>query len=275
MTGRDVTTESDLARWAIQHLQAEEWDCYPEVAVGKLLSSAATKEIGARFGERIADVVAIRGDLAMIIECKKSYSLSLLEQAVEWTRLSPLVAVAVPSATTGYKTVLKEHFRNHFGVGMYCVSPHALSRRYAPRLLRHNLRWVEHIKSVLSAEMKLSVAGASQTWRRSPYQDTLLEVRCALADSDGISMRELFARLDDDQGDMRHHYSSSASMKASIGSMIRGVIEPDIGIDARGLVVWTPEKCTKGPAYVAHVKEVAERRRQLRDRRVATMMEEA
>ena len=66
-------TETEVANAVMEHLCAEGWDCYPEVVLP-----------GGR-----ADIVAVRpmpfsnGNTVHIVECKTSWSATLLEQAID------------------------------------------------------------------------------------------------------------------------------------------------------------------------------------------------
>jgi hypothetical protein len=256
-------SEAEIATQVMESLGAEGWDCYPEVAVGKLMPYAEQKAIGGSFGQSVCDIVAVKGRLAMMVECKKTYSLDLLEQALVWTRLAPLVVVAVPTMAINNRAPLKEHMRDYHGVGLFGANVSGVVYREAPRLLRHNLRHVDRLRGLLDPSMKCSTAGAALTWRQTPYQSTMSEIRCYLATHGPSTMREIYHHLAGETGGRpRHHYSSQASMQGCVSRSIRDGTEPDLRM-VDGVVDWHPELCTKGTEYVANLQKTADYRKSL------------
>ena len=80
-------TETEVASAVMEHFAAEGWECYPEV---ELPGGSA-------------DIVAIRpmpfsnGKTVHIIECKTSWSSTLLEQAIDRREFAHYVTVAAPA----------------------------------------------------------------------------------------------------------------------------------------------------------------------------------
>ena len=73
--------ETILAELVVNWLESQKWDVYQEVQIET-------------YG-KIADIVAVLGNLVWIIECKKSLSLSVMEQAYRWRRYANFTSVAV------------------------------------------------------------------------------------------------------------------------------------------------------------------------------------
>ena len=251
-------TEGQVAKNMMAALQAEGWDVYPEVAVGRLLERKIQMRTGRSFGDSVADLVAVKGPLAMIVEAKLTFSLQVIEQALEWTRLSPLVAIALPYKAMTRPNELKLHIRDHYGVGVFCVSDSSFKPSFRPRLHRHNLPFVDDLAGILTEEMKLADPGEKNTWRRTPYQDTMIHVRIYLAAHGPCPMNDIFDYLEGSE--RRHHYAHAASMKGSLRkSFYAPDIEPDISVGADNQVYWDPDKCTKNERYVAHIVDASKR----------------
>lgn len=243
-------SEAEIAKAVASKLEGEGWSCFSEVRIQEFVRGIKDCPNG------IADLVAVRGNLAMIVEAKMSFGLSVLEQAIEWTRVSPLVVVATASAGIGHKDGLKAHLQRYFGLGLYTVSNGYTSYRFSPRLLRHNLANVDAIRACLDDRMKLSTAGASTTFRMSPYQDMTWHLRLLLAQHGPMTMKRLIELIS--ARDDRFHYASAASMKQQIRAAIQSY-EEDLKFDqATSIVTWVPELCSKGEKYAERVKSVAQ-----------------
>lgn len=244
--------EAYIGRQVAMILADEGWDVYAEVPLGAWLKDAPA--------HGICDLIAVRGALSICVECKKSLSFDLFEQAAEWTRFSPLVAVATFSDVSN-----RQEFRmgvaRHFGFGIIRVLKHGGHSMHPwllrPRLLRQNLRNVPSIREALSDAMRLSIAGAAATYRHTPYQSTMNEVRAMLAAVGPLLLRDIFTYLEqtDAYGQPRHHYSSRASLCASLIKSFAGV-EADIQRDG-DLISWHPERCSRDAAYIEYIHRLA------------------
>jgi len=243
--------EAVLARTVAADLEMQGWDCYYEVSLQRAFPDLDLNGI--------CDIVAVQGRLAMAVECKTSLSLDLMEQAIEWTRVFPLVAIAVPAAKLSRKRALRDHLADFFRLGQGEVSEFGVAWTRRARLHRPNIDRVPAIRSALSPMQKLAIPGAQvNANRETPYQRTITEVRIHLAQHGPMPIRELVAHLKAAGG---HHYASDAGVGPGILSAIR-TIEPDL-IISQGRVGWLPGKCARGDAYIAQVRDTAIRRAQL------------
>lgn len=95
--------EALLARPVVDWLQREGWTTHEEVAVKG----------------PVADIVATRGGVYMVVEVKAAMSFSVLEQAERWRACAHLVFVAVPHAKD-------RHFQQR-------IHPHARAARASVR----------------------------------------------------------------------------------------------------------------------------------------------
>lgn len=85
-------SEVELARAVIQWLDHQHWDVYQEVRVGPR--------------GRIADIIAVRGPLTWVIECKKALGLEVLTQANDWPAMRRSIAVFCPAEAMARQTGL-------------------------------------------------------------------------------------------------------------------------------------------------------------------------
>jgi len=231
-------TEADVAKVVIEDLQAGGWECYPEVKLAELTGRMD-------WGNGIADVVAVKGPLAMIVECKLTYSLQLLEQALEWTRIAPLVAV-VARSVEGNKQGLRRHLADYHGIGSAVARVdigypgqgdlHWYTR---PRLLRHNRRNVDTIRSVLTPAMQTATAGSRETKRHTKFQETMTHARVMLLAYGPLPMGDLVERLAEKEG---HHYASDRGARQGIATAIHHGWVPDLKLDG-GLVHFDQDAC--------------------------------
>lgn len=203
---RPGRSEQDIARAVVAHLQRDGWTVYQEVATG---ASAP-----------IADIVAVSGRVSWIIECKRSRTLVVVDQARAWIGAATWVSVAVPPARRsgsyrlrGYDTW--EYVLEHFGVGLLEVLGNDASQKLAPQLCRKRLHSLR-IEGFLCEEQRSGIyadAGASRGGYWTPFQSTCLALtRWARANDGG----RLAVAVDS----IRHHYANNRSARGSLARWI-------------------------------------------------------
>lgn len=77
-----MKSEMDLAARVVAYLEQRGWAVYQEVAP--------------RTYDARADIVAVRGPLLHVVECKTAFGFAVLDQARYWLRSANLVSVATP-----------------------------------------------------------------------------------------------------------------------------------------------------------------------------------
>ena len=196
-------TEAEVARVAMDRMVAEGWDCYPEVVL----------PCGAR-----ADIVGVRRvpfcsrDIVMIVECKTSWTLKLLEQGERAIAHAHYVMLAAPTKSS----IFYERLCMQRGIGMLrfmssadlkvdeyrCVEPRRIVHRGKSRI------WgPERTLQCLHEDQKrydpgtTAAAGYSTPWRR-----TMDGAAKYIAKNPGITVKELIAAVD-------WHYSSVGSAR--------------------------------------------------------------
>ncbi len=245
--------ERAIAGRVVENLALEGWSLYQEVPVAALLDKQTTRGLTERHHvpwQTVCDIVAIKGSLAMAVEVKKSWSLALIDQAISWTAIFPLVAMAVPDVAGSSQHIrLKEHLREHFKIGLCAVSQNHLFWRYRPQLLRHNIQFAPSLKSILTESMQtVSQAGSVSTYRQTPYQKTMEIVRSLLAEKGPMKISDLMFYLDENA---LHHWSSKSSMKSGLLAAINDY-EPDL-VRNNDMISWHPQFCKKSVDYINHI----------------------
>ncbi|MCW2240724.1 hypothetical protein [Azospirillum canadense] len=241
-------SESALARNVARGLGHEGWAIYTEVPLRTWLPDAPTG---------IADIVAVSHGLAMVVEVKRSFSLTLIEQAAEWTRFVPLVVMALPGSAHSTRHALRDHLCQHFGLGLCRDAGNGnivWDRR--PKLLRHHLRNVARIQDSLTDPMQAAEAGERWAYRETPYQRMMTEVRILIAECGPVPVKVLIEALDRPG---KNPYSSRTYLARNLVHGIRAY-EPDLAIGADSRVIWTPTQCAKGDKYIGIVMATAARR---------------
>jgi hypothetical protein len=205
-------SEQDVATAVMAYLVREGWECWPEVEIP-----------GGR-----ADIVAVRPfpflphrRCVHIVETKTSWSLDLLEQAVDRRRMAHYVSIAAPTK----RGFFYERLCRDFGIGTLQVWRQGFGenaefhvseidstyRDVRPRLQRHtrNEKYFgpERCLSLLCDDQKrytpgsTAAAGYSTEWRR-----TMDRAAKFVADHPGCTVKELARSVE-------HHYSTAGGAR--------------------------------------------------------------
>lgn len=189
------TSEEHFAAAVVAHLEADQWEVYQEVGNGG--------------GSNRADIVAQRGSLIMVVECKLTASLVLLDQALEWQDNAHLVTVAYPtkSRSRSFDRACRD-----WGIGQIGVDSDG--GVYYPRRGRLNRypRDIHRLRRLLVPERKtFAKAGNARGQSFTPYAETCRCVLEVVKQSPGISMKELMEKI---KG--HHHYANDQSARSSL-----------------------------------------------------------
>lgn len=197
-------TEQSLAALVVAWLEAQHWEVYQEV-----------QPHGG--GSEAADIVAVRSGLVWVIECKTTFSLAVMAQAVRWG--SHLRSVAVPFGNSAERQFAEQICRQHLQVGVLYVHPmrdglpgDVVERCPAP-LMRHYHKRALWLRKQLRPEHKTSAPAGSQVAKRwTPYQETMEEVRSYLRrkGAEGATIAEIMQELG------KRHYANKASARQCI-----------------------------------------------------------
>lgn len=152
---------------------------------------------------RVADIVAVQGNILWVIEAKKSMTFKVIEQAEYWKSFAHYSAVAVPSS----RRKLAPRVCEWLGIGVLEVGCNVFET-VPPRLNRNAL--THYLRDCLSPELKTYAMAGSQSGHWTPFKSTCDNIREKVNKKPGITMKELMDGLN-------HHYASSASARSAIG----------------------------------------------------------
>lgn len=203
-------SEMQLAEGVVAWLRAQDWHVYQEV-----------EHRGSR-----ADIVATRGPLLWVVECKLSFGLDVLGQAWHWKRVAHLVSVATASA--GGSAGFGQRLLQDYGIGYLRVSQDYDNRATVvqeeqPELFRRAND--SGIRKRLTPELEAygAKAGNCGSDYYSPYKQTCLAVLRFVLLNPGCTLRQLVDGIADS-----HHYMSKASARSSLMHWIRAGKVPGV-----------------------------------------------
>lgn len=192
--------ETELAAPLLQYLAGMGWDCFPEA---KMWGSIGR-----------ADIAATRKGILWVIECKLSFSLSLLDQACEWLGCVNMVSILVPN-NPSRRSRAAILFCQQNGIGIIerpLGSPDSgdLIEVRMPRF--HKAPRVDRMISSLHPDMKRytpgSQSGYSSAWRR-----TMQAAEEYVAAHPGCTIKQLADGI-------QHHYVNIISARGALSHWI-------------------------------------------------------
>lgn len=224
-------TEQELAEIIVWWLNEFKWTVYQEVQ-------------WERYGATI-DIVATRGPLLRVVECKMSFTSAVIEQAWRHRHYAHLVHIATPVTwrTTKGRTILVKAMQ-HLGIGHLEANSHddydfrlheskgvvrEVHERYRSRFER---RAAAHlIRAKLCEEQKtFAPAGNANGLRFTPWKATCKRWAEYVALHPGCTLKEIVAEAE-------HHYLSDASAKISMARWIQDGHVKGIQIERDGRLI--------------------------------------
>lgn len=206
-------SESELARAVVAELQAQGYETYEEVEAAR--------------GAARADIVGLRGPLVVIVECKVSMGLAVLEQCVNWRGSAHMVIAA-----TGYSRTNRaaDRLMRFDGIGHWRVGSDAFVREdIAPRL--HRKADVARLRARCLPENKtggmFAQAGSTTGGHFTPFRATAMALREIVSKQPGLSLRDALAQT-------KHHYSSAKSAMSSLPGLIRSGVVQGVRLEVEG-----------------------------------------
>lgn len=186
------TSEQAMAAHVVEWLRTEGWDVYQEVT----------------FRGPRADIVAKRGPVLHVIECKTSMSIALIEQGLGWQAYAHHVSIACPQRKGGGGSAIARRF----GLGIIEVNGHGRVMQHVhPAFARVR---IDKLAKVLREEHKtFAPAGNAASRFYSPWQGTCDDVARFVAKHPGATLREMLAQVST-------HYASAASARSSLTKWI-------------------------------------------------------
>jgi len=214
IVGKPKTSEAELARAVVIELQRLGFDTYEEVSFG--------------YAYKRADIVAIQGKWAFIVETKTAFTLRLLEQARSW--MLP-VLLAVPQSRNKWHGWICERL----GFGLWEVHEDGEIREECAPPRVWNRRAFEDIKGRLHDEQRTGQyarAGSPGGGYFTPFQATARALVELVKERPGMTIKEAVTALD-------HHYASATTARACLPRLImRGIIKGIELDDKRPMHLW-------------------------------------
>lgn len=207
--------ETDLGKVIVAWLQSEGWDVYQEVQP---------------HGGRVADVVAVRSGILIVVELKTSLTFELLDQASGWKAYAHHVYAAVPQAKGDGRRMAYRVFGDH-GIGVIEVDKGAftsiengisfrsLVRTVAAPTLNRKA-YVARIRDSLRPEHKtFALAGSARGGHFTEFKATCERLRGYVNTCPGTTLKDAIANV-------KHHYAHDASARAHLVKLIlQGVVK--------------------------------------------------
>jgi len=202
---RKKISEVDLAAKVIAWLEADSWDVYQEVDG--------------------IDIVAVRGSLLWIVECKLILNFHVLEQAMYRRAQAHCIWVATPPRRQSRQVVKK--FCSYAGIGWIVVPDRRDPRVYSrPEFNRRAM--TDRLRRLLRPEQKTYAAAGSPTGRAwTPYKETCNLLLCLVKTDPGITLRKAMSKI-------KHHYRNESSARRTMADRLETGIVPGIKFERKG-----------------------------------------
>lgn len=193
----NLKIETEIAKAVSQWLIEQHWEVYPEVR---------PDSVGPRH-----DIVAIRNKIAWIIECKTSFGLAVIEQALHAKMRAHFASVAVPGGVNRKNYAFQRRICRDYGIGVITVSQFATIRQIvAPVLNRTAYRMANRLINCCTENHKtMGVAGGKSAFY-TPYKRTINSVRKIIRRFGECDIKTIMKELKE------HHYSNDKTATACI-----------------------------------------------------------
>jgi hypothetical protein len=202
--------ETELAAAVIEYLQSAGWEVYQEVKPGE--------------GGSIADIVAVRGKIIWIIECKVSGIMKVIGQALQWKRDANFVSIAVPAPGDYVTKDAMKQITTNLGLGVIYARNESAFPAVSPKL---NRRISDRIQKALNEKQKTACPAGSRGGYWTPFRETSQNVINYVRDYPGCTMAEMMAGI-------KHHYGSDVTARANILAWIKAKVIKNIRIEKTG-----------------------------------------
>lgn len=218
--------EADLAEVLVGHLKQDGWDVFEEVR---------PCQGGAR-----ADIVAVKGGVIRVIECKLAMSFSLLNQARHWVGRADEIYVAVPRNRKHWKKRQVADLAikmTHETLGIGVIEVQVYTRppqtfvdfkppkewpKVAPRFKK---QW----DPVLTPEVQEFAAKAGESGKFwTPFKGTCKQLLdLVLEHPEGVSLKDAVNQIN-------HHYAHDKSAVGCLSTLAKQSVIPGLALEKRG-----------------------------------------
>lgn len=213
--GKKFKTEAELAAIIVEWLAAQGWEVHQEVSLGRACARA--------------DVVGRFGAVTWVIETKLSLSLSLLEQAANWTRWSNYVSIAFPYSHLRGRSIFLQNALKMMGIGYLAVRADSeakyLSQSLEPRLNRKLVS--RRLWHLLDAHENLVDAGTPDGGYWTPFKVTTQALREFVEKNPGCTMKQAVDGIE-------HHYRRNQTAVSCLRGYLRDGVIKGIRLEENG-----------------------------------------
>ena len=208
-------TEAELAAVIVEWLAAQGWEVHQEVSFGR--------------GEPRADIVGRYGRVTWVIETKLSLSLSLLEQAANWTYWSNYVSIAFPYSSKRGRSIFLRNALMMMGIGYLEIRPEEdvkyVTQNLEPRLKRKLAsRKLFHLLDVHEDRVE---AGTPDGGYWTPFKVTTDALRGFVEKNPGCTMKQAVDGID-------HHYRRNQTAVSCLRGYLGDGVIKGIRIEENG-----------------------------------------
>lgn len=199
-------SEAEMAKVVVDHLEKKGWEVWQEV---QLYS-----------GGPIADIVAQKEGVLLIVECKRSFGYRLISDAMNWVGYADRVAIAYPQRKFGDKNTenAAAFMINLYKIEEWKVAKSAYRgysdtvRPGTPKPQESPLK--ESVLKTLRDEHKeWAKAGVQNARRVSKFQITCYHLERYVQSNKGVTLKKAVPEI-------AHHYASDNSAYGALADLI-------------------------------------------------------
>lgn len=203
-------SEQDLAVRVKKHIETLGWEVFQEVQL--------------EYGGRIADFVCLRGNEIWVIECKKSLTFAVIEQALHWSNYGYCYYASVACRGVKQRSYSRNHGRDYAegilkeeGIGLINVHEFYVEETIKPKLNRYfkkkwaNCDYLVRMRRMLNELHKTwCAAGSAGGGHLTGFSYTCNELKLICERQPGIRLKDA---IDEIKGG---HYSSNQGAYSGI-----------------------------------------------------------
>ena len=209
-------SEERLARSVLTELQRQGYETYEEVSTGN----------------NRADIVAVRGPVVAIVECKVNLSLRLLDQLTQWIGGANTLIAAFGGGRVG---VTVKRYCEHEGFGLWSVCGDEIKEYVAPRLVRCTATSVRRALRPEQQSGEYASAGTMGGYF-TPFRRTVRGLTDYALKHPGVELRVALK-------DVQHHYSTMRSAVSAIPALVRRGVIQGLRVEGKPLRLYADPRC--------------------------------
>lgn len=206
-------SEAAMAAVLVERLREEGWEVWQEVA----------------FRNHVIDIVAQRGKIIWVIECKQQLSLSVVEQAIRSRSYAHHVSIAAPGTLKLLKynqKTLMAKVMEWQGVGAISVDRQTVRQAVAPAINR-SAQTTQLNNTLKRSPKNYAAAGNNKSQYWSPFKATCQSVREYVRLNPGTTFQQML-------GEINTHYKTLANARQSLVHWAKRGLIPGVRVSREG-----------------------------------------